>query len=247
VTGQRGLPQDHGHDVAHRDTDRPRLCRRFGWRWLRRAEYVALPGKFIRRYLLYDRGRWFLAKFKVGDGGVDFGLLLLLPVSDNLGLTRVVFLLCALPLRTFFFRRDNRGQTTVYLIQQTIPPFLAPPLDVAFPTFRARHAAPMPLIPAPRTPHFQAHNFRSSHAGFHRPGPAPVRIETVHDTPLRGSPHPYPVQGTTNAASAANQARLVRCSDNSTSDIPPGARPCPPARDSIRCTADTPADSFLPG
>jgi len=146
-----------------------------------------------------------------------------------------------------FSGADNRGQTTVYLIQQTIPPFLASPLDVAFPTFRARHAAPMPLIPAPRTPHFQAHNFRSSHAGFHRPGPAPVRIETVHDTPLRGSPHPYPVQGTTNAASAANQARLVRCSDNSTSDIPPGARPCPPARDSIRCTADTPADSFLPG
>lgn len=109
MTGQRGLPQDHGHDVAHRDTDRPRLCRRFGWRWLRRAEYVALPCKFIRRYLLYDRGRWFLAKFKVGDGGVDFGLLLLLPVSDNLGLTRVVFLLCALPLRTFFFRSRQQG------------------------------------------------------------------------------------------------------------------------------------------
>jgi len=95
-----------------------------------------------------------------------------------------------------FSGADNRGQTTVYLIQQTIPPFLAPPLDVAFPTFRARHAAPMPLIPAPRTPHFQAHNFRSSHAGFHRPGPAPVRIETVHDTPLRGSPHPQRQQGT---------------------------------------------------
>ena len=100
MTGQRGLPQDHGHDVAHRDTDRPRLCRRFGWRWLRRAEYVALPGKFIRRYLLYDRGRWFLAKFKVGDGGVDFGLLLLLPVSDNLGLAR----LGARSFRAFFFR-----------------------------------------------------------------------------------------------------------------------------------------------
>ena len=104
MTGQRGLPQDHGHDVAHRDTDRPRLCRRFGWRWLRRAEYVALPCKFIRRYLLYDRGRWFLAKFKVGDGGVNFGLLLLLPVSDNLCFTRVVFLLGARSFRAFFFR-----------------------------------------------------------------------------------------------------------------------------------------------
>lgn len=42
--------------------------------------------------------------------------------------------------------RDNRGQTTVYLNYQTIPPFLALLFDAAFPTFRVRHAAPKPLI-----------------------------------------------------------------------------------------------------
>lgn len=49
--------------------------------------------------------------------------------------------------------QDNRTQTTVYLIYQTIAPFLVPPFDVAFPTIRAWHAAARNAVPTPSSRH----------------------------------------------------------------------------------------------
>ncbi len=141
---------------------------------------------------------------------------------------------------------DNRGQTTVYLNHQTTLPTQSLPTGVAYPIYLVPHAVPTPSLLVLQKQHSPMHNFHSSHGGFHQPNPAPVRIETIHDRPLRGLQHLRPASGTTNAASITDHAHLVRCPGNSTSDIPPGALPSPPARDSIQCNADKQADSFLP-